>query len=119
MTEGESPQDKASHASRVGRKRPNRSLKVLPSGSGDEWPANLGELLGWYTLVVEEATKAMQMRLHDASKVIEDYRHNKTTFEEAAKAVHDYHGRWGDAFPREELRDEAMTEGRGGTGRSF
>lgn len=99
MTEKESPEDKPSHAERVGRKRKNRSLKVLPSGSKDEWPANLGELLEWHTNEVEEVMRAAQMRLRDSAKVIEDYRQEKIDLREAQERVMAHDTKWGQIFP--------------------
>jgi hypothetical protein len=99
MTEEESPGDKSSHASRVGRKRQNRSLKILQSGSKNEWPANLGELLEWHTNEVEEVMRAAQMRLRDSVTVIEDYRQGKIDLGEAQERVMTHDAKWGQIFP--------------------
>lgn len=99
MTEEESPEHEPAHAERVRRKMANRSLKVLPSGSKEQWPANLGELLDWHTNEVEEVMRAAQMRLRDSAKVIEDYRRGKIGFDEAAERVMAHETKWGETFP--------------------
>lgn len=89
------------HAERVRRKKANRSLKVLPSGSDNEWPANLGELLEWHLNEVEEVMRAAQLRLRGSAKVIEDYRRGKIDFAEAGERVDAHETRWGEIFPGE------------------
>jgi hypothetical protein len=106
-------EDTPTHAESVRRPKRNRSLRVLPKVTNENWPANLGELIDWYTGEVAETTKAAEMRLQDASKVIDDYRRNKTTFAEAAKAIGDFHRKWSDAFPTIEMRDQVMDQGSG------
>lgn len=98
MTE-ESREDNASHAGRVGNKRKNRSLKVLPSGSKGEWPANLGELMEWHTNEVEEVLRAAQLRLRDSARIIDDYRQGKIDFSEAQERVLNHDTKWGERFP--------------------
>jgi hypothetical protein len=95
------PEDKQTHADRVRQARSNRSLRSLPSDSQEKWPANLGELLEWYTNEVEDVTRAAQLRLRNATKVIEDHRRGKTSFNEAAKAVDAHYDKWGRIFPGE------------------
>jgi hypothetical protein len=99
MAEEESTNSEPKHTERVKRKNTNRSLKVLPSGSKDEWPANLGELLEWHTNEVEEVMRAAQLRLRDSAKVIDDYRRGKIEFAEAQERVMNHDMKWGERFP--------------------
>jgi hypothetical protein len=103
-------EDRPTHAESVRRPKRDRSLRQVSKNSGKEWPANFGELLEWYSKEVQEVTTAAQTRLQHASEVIDDYRKNKTTFEEATAAMHTYYRTWSDAFPSEELRDQAMDQ---------
>lgn len=95
----ESPEDKLSHAERVGRKRQNRSLQLLRFDSKKRWPATLGELLEWHTNEVEEVMRAAQLRLRDSAKVIEDHTRGNISFEEAQKRVMAHDMKWGEIFP--------------------
>jgi hypothetical protein len=99
MAEKERPEPETTHAERVRRKRANRSLKVLPSGSKDQWPANLGELLEWHTTEVDEVTRAARLRLLDTATIIEDYRRGRIDFDEAVERVEAHETKWGETFP--------------------
>jgi hypothetical protein len=99
MAEEESSDPEKTHAERVQRKRSNRSLKVLPSGTQEQWPANLGELLDWHTNEVEEVMRAAQLRLRDSAKIIEEYRRSTIGFDEAAERVMAHSMKWGEIFP--------------------
>ena len=96
-----SPEEKPLHAEKVRRARPNRSLRVLPSDAREQWPANFGEVLEWYTNEVEDVTRAAQLRLRNASKVIADYRQSKVSFEDTVQRVRDHDTKWGQIFPGE------------------
>ncbi len=97
----ETPAEPPSHASRARKTGRNRSLKVLPTDSKEAWPANLGELLEWYTNEVEDVTRAAQLRLRHATKVISDYREGAITFDEAKEAVSAHYDKWSAIFPGE------------------
>ena len=95
----ESLPKKQTHAERVGPKKRNRSLRVLPADSQGNWPANLGELLEWYTNEVEDVTRAAQLRLRSATKVIADYRRGEISFDEAGERVSAHDLKWGHKMP--------------------
>lgn len=95
----ESSKQNTTHTQRVGRRNRNRSLQVRSSNSHDDWPANLGELLEWYTNEVQDVTRAAQVRLENASQIVADYRRNKIDFDEAGKAAEAHYRKWGDIYP--------------------
>jgi hypothetical protein len=94
---GESSQ-KQTHAARVRRRSGKKSNQGLPPGSKYDWPANLNELLEWYSDEVFDVSRAAQMRIHAATKIVTDYTRGEISLEEAAQRLDEYDGRWRDVF---------------------
>lgn len=105
----ESPENET-HAERVRRSRNTKSGQVLPPGSKYDWPRNLNELLEWYGLEVEDVSKAAQLRIQEATKLIDDLAKGRISLEEASDRVGDYSDRWRDVFYRGVRHVRGMTD---------
>jgi hypothetical protein len=93
------------HAERV-----RQSRHALPPGSKRDWPKNLSELLEWLGLEVEDVSKAAQLRLQEATKVVSDCAKGEIDLEQAARRLDAYNDRWRDVFHRGVRHVRGMTD---------
>jgi hypothetical protein len=105
----ESPENQT-HVERVRRAKNPKSGQALPPGSKFDWPKNLNELLEWYSLEVEDVSKAAQLRIQEATKLMDDCARGKISLEEAAEGVYQYSDRWRDVFHRGVRHARGMTD---------
>jgi hypothetical protein len=98
MTE-EAAKPKKTHAERLGPGGFKKSSLTLPSDAKGDWPLNLKELLEWYTREVEDISRAAQLRIREATKIVTDCTRGEIDLEEAANRISNpYSRRWGDAL---------------------
>ena len=82
---GEESLDKETRAERVGRSGMKKSSLRLPRHSAKDWPANLGELLEWYSHEVTDVNRAAEIRVRDATKFVTACLSGEITLEEAGE----------------------------------
>jgi hypothetical protein len=83
------PERKKTHAERVRRRGGvKKSSLVLPPNSKYDWPANLSELLEWYGHEITDVSRAAQMRIAAATKIVDDCVKGKINLEEAGDLIH-------------------------------
>lgn len=56
------------------------------------------EMDAWLRQETDDSNKARDLRIKQASKLVEDYVQGKTTADEAMNALYEYDMRWGDAL---------------------
>lgn len=59
----------------------------------------LEELQSWFNQEVKDSTKAHELRVKDATEILQDYRSSKITGDEVMDRLHAYDRRWGEALP--------------------
>jgi len=95
----QSEEKKGTHAGRVRRHGGiKKTSLVLPPDAKDDWPLNLRELLEWYGHQVTDVSKAAQLRITEATRIVDDCFNGKTTLKEAGERVSQYDHRWRDVF---------------------
>jgi hypothetical protein len=67
------------------------------------------EMEGWLQREIADATKAVELRVKDAKRLVGAYSRGEISKEEAAELAHRYSSRWGDALPGV-LRSEGLTD---------
>jgi hypothetical protein len=65
---------------------------------GTEYPTPK-ELQAWLENEIECANKATELRIKDASRLVNAYARGELNAAEAARLGHDYEQRWGEALP--------------------
>ena len=90
---------KETHADRVRQVRGRKSTLKLPPDAKSDWPANLGELLEWYSDEVTDISRATQLRMQEATRIVADCTKGEISLEEAAKRLNEYDDRWRQVFP--------------------
>jgi len=101
---------KPTHAERVKRSGgvKNTSLR-LPPGVETDWPQNLAELLEWYGNEVADVNRTAQLRIRDATKLVNACLNSEITLEKAGELASEIHARWGEPAPGF-LRGKSDTE---------
>jgi hypothetical protein len=57
------------------------------------------QMRDWLTQEIRDLTKALELRLRDATEFVTSYSLNKITRDEAMKRLGQYDSRWGDPIP--------------------
>ena len=70
-----------------------------PSKDTDEEALTPKDLQNWLRQEVADSTKALELRLREATALVTDYSQGKITPEEAARKTHAFSRRWGEALP--------------------
>lgn len=104
------PEEKQTHTERIRQGRGRKASLKLPPGSKSDWPANLGELLEWYSDEVTDISRAAQLRTQQATKIVADCTKGVISLEEASKRLNEYDDRWRQVFPGGVDQVRAMTD---------